>query len=78
MKPKAKFGKTEQAIEGKPHRYYSRKSGETVVYTVCCDCKLVHLEEFTPRKGYIKVRVWRDDQRTQRLRKGKRVRLVTP
>jgi hypothetical protein len=71
-KPKAKFGKVEQAVEGQAHKYHTRKNGTTVVYTVCCDCGLVHLEEFVQKPKYLRVRVWRDDQRTQAIRKQRR------
>ena len=61
-------------MAGEPVRYAMRKNGSALVKTVCCDCKLVHLEEFTPRKTYIRVRVWRDDKLTETLRKRKRER----
>ena len=66
--------KTEHPKAGEPIRYAIRKGGFALVRTVCCDCKLVHLEEFTPRKTYIRVRVWRDDKLTEMLRKRKRER----
>jgi hypothetical protein len=72
MVPKAKHGKITQVLDGEVHRYSLRKGGSAVLYTVCCDCGLTHLEEFTPRKGYIKVRVWRDEARTKAQRRGKR------
>jgi hypothetical protein len=70
-KPKAVVGKVEQAQEGKTHRYFRRKNGTAVAYTICCDCGLTHLETFTPRKRYIAVKVWRDEKLTRKFR-GKR------
>lgn len=72
-KPKAEFGKLEQAIEGKAHRYHLREDGTAVAYTVCCDCGLTHLEEFKPMKKYLRVRVWRDEQRTTEQRRKRQV-----
>ena len=77
MKPKAQWGKIEHVTEGKPHRYYLRPNGTAVAYTICCDCGLTHLEEFTPRKKYIRVRVWREEEFTQKQRRRKKVKLVT-
>lgn len=70
-KPKANFGKPIQVHDGEAHRYLLRKDGRNISYTVCCDCGLTHLEEYTPRKGYIRVRVWRDDDRTAEMRRRK-------
>lgn len=76
QKPLAKVGKIEQVINGKTHRYYTRDSGSAIFYTICCDCSLVHLEKLTPRKGYIKAEVWREDLLTAQFRRkdGKRKR----
>ena len=60
-----------QVSNGEIHRYYKRKSGACIVFTVCCDCGLTHLEEFVPRNTYIRVRVWRDEKKTKENR-GKR------
>jgi hypothetical protein len=68
-KPQADLGKIEQAIDGKAHRYHLREDGTAVAYTICCSCNLVHLEEFKPMKTYIRVRVWREDGMTEKLRK---------
>jgi hypothetical protein len=68
-KPLADFGKIEQAQEGKAHRYHLREDGTAVAYTICCSCLLVHLEEFKPMKKYIRVRVWREEEMTQKLRR---------
>jgi len=67
-KPLAAVGKIEHIEDGRTHRYYKRHNGSAVVYTICCDCNLVHLEKFTPRRGYIAVTVWREDDLTQKFR----------
>lgn len=71
QQPHALFGKLEQVHDGQSIRYYKRKDGRAIVFTVCCHCKLTHLEEYLPRKTYIRVRAWRDDKRTAILRKRK-------
>jgi hypothetical protein len=71
IEPKAVIGRIEHVKPGQPIKYYRRKNGTAVVFTVCCDCALTHLEEFTPRKNYIRVRVWRDDEKTKKFRKRK-------
>jgi len=71
-KPKADFGKPVQVRDGEVHRYHIRKDGRAISYTICCDCGLTHLEEFVPKKTYIKVRVWRDDVRTAEMRRRKK------
>jgi histidyl-tRNA synthetase len=76
MKPKAQWGKVEQVREGKSHRYYLRPDGTAVAYTICCDCGLTHLEEFKPEKRYIRVKVWREEELTQKQRNRKKVKLV--
>ena len=68
-KPKANYGKMVEVQDGETHKYHLRKDGTSVVYTVCCDCNLTHLEEFTPKKDHIRVRVWRDDEKTSDLRR---------
>jgi len=71
-RPFAQVGKVEHVESGKTHRYYMRNGGSAVVYTICCDCSLVHLEKLTPHKKYIAVTVWRDDELTAKFRKRKR------
>ena len=71
--PKAKVGKIEHLSDGQVTRMYSRRDGRVVGYTICCDCGLTHLEELVPRKGYIRLRVWRDDRLTKRHRGNRRV-----
>lgn len=43
-------------------------------YRACCDCGLVHREEFRIRDGRVQYRVWRDEGETEleRRRTGKR------
>jgi len=60
-----------QVKNGEIHRYYLRKNRTAIVFTVCCDCGLTHMEEFLPRSTYIRVRVWRDEEGTKANR-GKR------
>jgi hypothetical protein len=73
--PKTVFPKrTVQIYDGVIHRYHTRRNGAAVVHTVCCDCGLVHVEEFLPKNGYIRVRVWRDDKHTKEVRKRNRSR----
>lgn len=62
-------GKTQQIYDGVVHRYSRRKDGTAVIYTVCCDCGLTHLEEFLPKRGYIRVRVWREEAITREVRR---------
>lgn len=75
-KPEAEFGPVATAKEGVPDKYWFREDGTAVSYTICCDCGLVHLEEFKPMKRYLRVRVWRDEERTKwwrkRRKRGKR------
>jgi len=42
-------------------------------YRACCDCGLIHREEYRVRKGKIQYRVWRDkaETRLERRRTGK-------
>lgn len=43
-------------------------------YRACCDCGLVHREEYRVRNGKVQYRVWRDPEETkaERRRTGKR------
>lgn len=72
--PTALWGKVEQVHDGVPERYHRRKDGSTVIYTVCCDCGLVHKEEYVPHTTYLRVRAWRDEARTRRMRAIRRAR----
>ena len=60
-----------QVEDGKAYPWKMRKDGTAVEVSICCDCSLVHIIEAQPRKGYIRMRVWRDDTRTKLLRKKK-------
>lgn len=73
MKPKVRYsGKMTQVVDGKSYKWYERDDGTYVEVSVCCDCQLVHVIEMKPNKGYIRVKVWRDDEKTKELRKEKR------
>lgn len=67
-KPNAKLGKITQVDEGVALRYHRRKDGSVVMHTICCDCCLVHLEQYIVNKNYISVKVWRVDNATRKLR----------
>lgn len=71
-KPKIHYSATTQVKEGKPYRWYKRKNGTYVEASVCCDCLLVHIVQLTPTKRYLNVRVWREDLKTEELRKKKK------
>lgn len=68
-KPKVRFGQTVQVQDGKAYRWYSRKDGTYVEASVCCDCSLVHIIEMKPNKRYLRVKVWREEDKTKALRK---------
>jgi len=69
-KPKVRYsGKLVQVIDGEAYKWYERTNGTYVEVSVCCDCKLVHIIEMKPNDGYIRVKVWRDDEKTKELRK---------
>lgn len=38
-------------------------------YRACCDCGLVHREEYRVRNGRVQYRVWRDEMETGRERR---------
>lgn len=38
-------------------------------YRSCCDCGLVHREEYRVRNGKVQYRVWRDRAETRKERK---------
>lgn len=73
-KPKAEWGVVTTAVEGKADKYFLRENGTAVAYTICCDCGLVHLEEYKPMGKYIRVRVWREEDKTKEQRKRKKVK----
>jgi hypothetical protein len=59
--------------DGQSVRYYLT-DGMATEMIKCCDCGLVHIEEFTPYKKFIQVRSWRDEETTKRERAKKRSR----
>ena len=67
-----RFGKIEQVTNGKAVRYYRQKDGRALAYEICCDCSLTHAVEIIPRKNYIRMRVWRDEEKTAWLRSKKK------
>lgn len=67
--PKANFGKPIQIHDGEVDRWPLRKDGKAVGFSICCDCGLVHKEEYQARKRYVRVRVWRDEEQTDKQRK---------
>ena len=71
-KPNLRFTKTTQVLDGKAYKWYQRKNGTYLEASVCCDCLLVHIVEMKPNKNYMRIKVWRDDKETKRLRKRKR------
>lgn len=64
--------KTIQVEDGKAYNWYPRKDGTFVEVSVCCDCSLVHVIEMKPNKRAMRVKVWRHDEQTNKLRKLKR------
>lgn len=38
-------------------------------YRACCDCGLVHREEYRVKNGKVEYRVWRDKKETKRERR---------
>jgi len=69
-KPKVRYsGKVVQVVDGQAYKWYKRKNGTYVEVSVCCDCQLVHVIEMKPNRKYIRVKVWRDDEKTKELRK---------
>ena len=72
-KPPVQYsGKSVQVIDGQAYKWYMRDNGTYVEVSVCCDCQLVHTLELKPNKGYLRVKVWREDEKTNELRKKKK------
>jgi hypothetical protein len=71
-KPKINFSDVIQVKDGEPYRWYRRIDGTYVECSVCCDCQLVHTIEMKPNKRYMRVKVWREEEKTKELRKRKR------
>ena len=65
-----------QVYAGQTIRRYYRKNGSATELTACCDCGLVHLMEYAPRKNYIAIRAWRDEIQTRNMRYRKRKHAV--
>jgi len=59
-------GSDYKAIQIEDGKWY-RQSGYT--HTECCDCALVHQEEYRLVNGHLEWRVARDDQATEQRRK---------
>jgi hypothetical protein len=73
-KPKVKFGATVQVEDGKAYKWYPRKDGTYVEATVCCDCNLTHVVELKPNRGYLRVKVWREEEETNALRSSRKAK----
>ena len=71
-KPYIKFGKLQQVIDGKAYYWKRRIDGAYVEVSVCCDCNLVHTIEMKPTKTAMRVKVWREDEATDKLRAKKK------
>ena len=70
--PKAKFGPIMQVKNGESYTIKLHK-GKVLDYDICCDCGLVHLTEYVPKKKSMQITVWRDDKLTKKQRKRKQV-----
>ena len=68
-KPFAPLGKPQQIHPGVSYRTYRRKNGLAVVYNICCDCGLTHLEAIRVNKRYLTCYTWRDEAQTRKIRK---------
>ena len=64
-----KIDKIVQVSDGQLLRHSYRKDGTSFVHNSCCDCGLVHLFQYIPRKRYLGIRAWRDVPLTRALRK---------
>jgi len=66
----------EKKILGKAGYWYRVTGLET-----CCDCGLCHQKEykviFKNGEARVYLRTWRDEERTKRNRKGRKVKLVS-
>lgn len=45
-------------------------------YEACCDCHLVHRQQFRIHKGQLQFRSFRDDKRTRALRKRAKILVI--
>lgn len=67
-KPKLKVSSIKEVEGGKAYYWHKRKDGTFVEASVCCDCDLVHMIEMKPGKNRMRVKVWREDEATEKLR----------
>ena len=67
-------GTVKSPAAGEVVRVYWRKKHVAVEFVACCDCGLVHLMAYEPRKTYLRVRAWRDERRTREMRRIRRAR----
>lgn len=69
-----KSSKTEyKAIQIEDGKWY-RQSGYT--HTECCDCGLVHKEEYRLVNGHLEWRTVRDDKKTEERRKELGIKVI--
>ena len=62
-----------KAVQIEDGKWY-RQSGYT--HTECCDCALVHREEYRLVNGHLEWRVARDDKATEERRKELGIRIT--
>jgi len=62
-----------QVVDGNAERWYKRKNGWAYYHTVCCDCGLTHREMIQNHQKYFSVRVWRDDELTEKFRGSRQI-----
>lgn len=67
-------GTVKSPAAGEVVKVWWRKKHVAVEFVACCDCGLVHLMAYEPRKTYLRVRAWRDERRTREMRKIRRAR----
>lgn len=58
-----------QAKAGKSYYHKQRKNGVVTMQVACCDCGLVHSEEYKVLKKNLRIRVWRNEPLTEEIRK---------
>jgi len=68
----ARFGRPTQIKDGGTYNLRWDKNGLASTYEVCCDCQLVHFVGYSLSEKGLRVVVWRDEPRTQRLRSNKK------
>ncbi len=75
-KPQEKplIGTIKAPAGGEPVYLRWNKKHIAVESMACCDCGLVHLMAYEPRKTYLRVRAWRDERRTREMRRIRRMR----